>query len=232
MPTPAGLVQQHLSPKTNTPGTDRRKFIQVHFPSPLSLCKCDGKQLHPWGLAFCWPCSMSMDGPFLSLLSDPLLSEMEPCVCETLSGCPFHRPSLPTPILTAPGRGLELCFLIVFPKNITTATYWVNPPPSVQGVRREGNVGLISPGIFWVLCPSHETGRFEAPLPSLVPHGVMAVLSVLPVPPALHTFPVCWARTTVHKARRGICPLCHLPLLVSPQPPHLPSTVKKSFACF
>lgn len=108
MPTPAGLVQQHLSPKTNTPGTDRRKFIQVHFPSPLSLCKCDGKQLHPWGLAFCWPCSMSMDGPFLSLLSDPLLSEMEPCVCETLSGCPFHRPSLPTPILTAPGRGLEL----------------------------------------------------------------------------------------------------------------------------
>lgn len=55
------------------------------------------------------------------------------------------------------------CFLIVFPKNITTATYWVNPPPSVQGVRREGNVGLISPGIFWVLCPSHETGRFEDP---------------------------------------------------------------------
>lgn len=163
MPTPAGLVQQHLSPKTNTPGTDRRKFIQVHFPSPLSLCKCDGKQLHPWGLAFCWPRSMSMDGPFLSLLSDALLSEMETCVCETLSGCPFHRPSLPTPILIAPGRGLELCFLIVFPKNITTATYWVNPPPSVQGVRREGNVGLISPGIFWVLCPSHETGRFEDP---------------------------------------------------------------------
>lgn len=131
-----------------------------------------------------------------------------------------------------PGRGLELCFLIVFPKNITTETYWVNPPLSVQGVQREGNLGLIPPRIFLMLCPIYETGRFETFPPSLGPHGVMAVLSALPVPPALHNFPVCWAGTKAREAMRGICPLCHLPLCLSPQPPHLPSTEKKSFACF
>lgn len=82
-------------------------------------------------------------------------------------------------------------------KDFNTETHLINAKLSAQEVKREGNIHAYLTYIYWVLCLSQITGRYDAHCASLGAHEVMAVhdptvlYMVLPVPPALYSSPTC-----------------------------------------